>query len=76
MLPFLLHKSFISVAREKEYDDRHSEEWPLCEGIEPIVFSDGRASEPAVRTGRGPNPLQDLTAEVKSSHHPFAERLK
>jgi hypothetical protein len=76
MLPFFLHKSFISVAREKEYDDRHSEERPpLCEGIEPMVFCDGRASESAVRTGRGPNPLQHLTAEVKSSHHPFAQRL-
>src|SRR5215831_15496719 len=59
-MPFVLHKSLISVARETEHDDRHSKEWPLWEGIEPVVTCDGRASESAVRTRTGVRHLSQV----------------
>src|SRR5215469_2977872 len=50
---------------EKGHDDGHSKEWPLCEGIKPVVFCNGRASESAVRTRTGVGHLSKFSHKSK-----------
>ena len=65
-MPFLFHKSFISVAREKEHDDRHSKEWATLRTYRAGLSCDGRACESAVRTrtGVGASPSRPLQVQV------------